>query len=223
MRWTKSDFVKWGGGLSSMIFFGTRGVTSTSDRGEFFCPSCNSNQPFARKRIRRFFTLYFIPLIPLDNLSEYIECQSCEDTFKENVLDYNPEESAAKIDAEYRIAIRRVMALITLADGVVDDAEIENMISINEQVTGQTISAKDMRDEVNAAQHESLSLTDTIAHVEPFLNNHGKELVVKAAYLVAMADGVFQDEEQKLLIEIGAGLNLTSAHLKGILGEMNSH
>jgi tellurite resistance protein len=206
-----------------MIIFGTRGVTMTPERGQFFCPSCNGNQNFSRKRVRRFFTLYFIPLIPLDKLGEYIECQSCKDTFKDEVLNYNPEEEAEKFDAEFRIAVRRVMALMTLADGTVDDTEIESMIHINEQVTGQVMTDDEMRDEVNDALQEGISLTDTIEGVAPYLNNRSKELVVKAAYLVAMADGEFQDEEQQLLMEIGKGLELTPAHLKGILVEMQSH
>ena len=53
-----------------MIIFGTRGVTFTPEKGEFFCPGCCAERSFARKSVRRFFTLYFIPLVPLDKLGE---------------------------------------------------------------------------------------------------------------------------------------------------------
>ena len=50
-----------------MIIFGTRGVTWNGESGEFVCPGCGgTTQQYTRKTIRRFFTLYFIPLIPLD-------------------------------------------------------------------------------------------------------------------------------------------------------------
>ena len=54
---------------------------------EFFCPQCGPGSTFKWRRIRRFFTLYFIPLIPLDKLGEYIECQGCNGTYDIQVLE----------------------------------------------------------------------------------------------------------------------------------------
>ena len=39
-----------------MIIFGTRGVTSTLEKGDFLCPACCSHREYAHKRVRRFFT-----------------------------------------------------------------------------------------------------------------------------------------------------------------------
>ena len=55
------------------IIFGTRGVTSKKDRGQFQCPQCGSGCEYVHKSVRRFFTLYFIPVIPLDHLGEIAE------------------------------------------------------------------------------------------------------------------------------------------------------
>lgn len=63
-----------------MIIWGWRSVTSTASRGEFYCPQCQGYMAYAEKSVRRFFTLYFIPLIPLNSLGEYIECESCKET-----------------------------------------------------------------------------------------------------------------------------------------------
>jgi len=79
-----------------MIIFGMRGITTTPDKGEFFCPGCGKVD-FKLKRVRRFFTLYFIPVIPLNKLGEYVECQKCKDTYNERILDWNPEDDQ-KID-----------------------------------------------------------------------------------------------------------------------------
>lgn len=65
-----------------MIIFGTRGITTTPEKGDFHCPSCDATQKYGLKRVRRFFTLYFIPLIPLNKLGEYVECVTCKDTYK---------------------------------------------------------------------------------------------------------------------------------------------
>ncbi len=69
-----------------MIIFGTRGLTLTGKPHPFFCPHCDTERSYKRKTIRRFFTLYFIPLIPLRTIGEYIECGSCRGTYKPEVL-----------------------------------------------------------------------------------------------------------------------------------------
>jgi predicted RNA-binding Zn-ribbon protein involved in translation (DUF1610 family) len=73
------------------IIWGSRGITSTKDRGEFYCPRCNRDRiEYALKSTRPWFTLYFIPLFPVGGSERYVECQRCGGTFREEVLDYEP-------------------------------------------------------------------------------------------------------------------------------------
>lgn len=72
-----------------MIIFGTTGITSIRQKGSFHCPSCGAGAPFERKGVRRFFTLFFVPLIPLHQVADFIECKRCGGTFKPEVLTWN--------------------------------------------------------------------------------------------------------------------------------------
>lgn len=72
-----------------MIIFGTRGITSVHQRGSFHCPACGAGAPFEKKDVRRWFTLFFIPCIPLHKAAEYLECKRCGGTFKPEVLTWN--------------------------------------------------------------------------------------------------------------------------------------
>ena len=49
------------------------------------------------------------------------------------------------------------------------------------------------------------------------LNESGKEMVIQAAYSVAAADGSFHEEKQRLLGEIGKALEMSKAHLNGVI------
>lgn len=69
-----------------MIIFGSRARHITIGEGQFYCPQCNTKRDYLHKKAKRYFTLYFIPLIPLDELGEYVECQTCKVTFKPEVL-----------------------------------------------------------------------------------------------------------------------------------------
>ncbi len=200
-----------------MIIFGTRGVTTTPDRGHFHCPTCNAEKGYGLKRVRRFFTLYFIPVIPLDKLGEYVECNACRDSYKVAVLDYNPNANAAAIEAEYHIAIKKVMIHILLADGVIDDAEVETVLAIYEKITGQALPKRNLELEIEAVQQNKEELSKYVGNLQGVLNDEGKESVIKAAFYVAMADGEFQQEEQELIAKIASDLGMTKAHLQGVL------
>ncbi len=204
-----------------MIIFGTRGITTTPDRGEFLCPECGGQREYAHRRVRRFFTLYFIPVIPLDKVGEYIECAGCQGTFKEQVLDHQSGPDAAiNVEAEFQQVIKRVMALMTLADGEVDAAEIETMASIFGQLTNRQVAPQVLEDEVTRARTEGRTVADYLRGVSPMLNDHGKEMILRAAYMVAASDGVFHEDEMSLLEESAKALQMTPAHLQGILAEM---
>lgn len=72
--------------MIGLIIFGTKGVTSTVSTGAFDCPGCSASTHYEHKKLRRFFTLYWIPLIPLGTIAEYVECLSCHGQFKLGVL-----------------------------------------------------------------------------------------------------------------------------------------
>jgi hypothetical protein len=73
-----------------IIIWGSRGVTSTKERGEFYCPQCDALEEYALKQIRPFFTLFFIPIFPIGGGERYVECRGCGGTFREEVLEYEP-------------------------------------------------------------------------------------------------------------------------------------
>ena len=203
-----------------MIIFGTRGVTYTAKSGDFHCPKCSSHQPYRQKRVRRFFTLYFIPMIPLDLHGEYVECQRCRGTYRADVLSYDPNAANAEFQAEFHRTIKLVMARMVLADGVVDDSEVEVICDIYNRLTNSDMSEREARREIAEVEHQSDDLATLLSKCAGFLNDEGKEMVVRAAFLIAAADGEFQDEEKELLGTIGGSLGMTSAHFNGVLNSM---
>lgn len=68
------------------IIFGTRVSHHQVGEGQFFCPKCQAPRAYKHKRATRYFTLYFVPLIPLGKLGEFVECQTCGVAFETAVL-----------------------------------------------------------------------------------------------------------------------------------------
>jgi DnaJ-domain-containing protein 1 len=204
-----------------MIIFGAKVVTSTQAKGTFYCPGCDrEGVEYKQQRCRRFVTLYYLPLIPIKTVAEYIECQVCQNTYQPAVLKATAADHRA-FEAEFQLVIKRVMILMLLADGVVADAELEVIRRIYLRLSEIDISIEDLRLEVEAARQ---GVSDVLVYLErnaPILNERGKELVIKSAFLVAAADDQFQDKERQLLADIGKTLDLSNAQVQAILGHLN--
>ena len=206
--------------MLGLIIFGTRGVTYGSEGGQFFCPDCEGKQQYLHRKVRRFFTLYFIPVIPLDMLGEYVECQRCTSTYKLSILDFDPQKTADAEEAEFQKAVRRVLVLMMLADGVIEESEIEAIQTILGKLEDREVTRKEIETEISRAQQESSNIETYCRGMAGYLNDSGREMVVKAAILVAGADGNFDDKERDALASIATALNMSRAHFSGIINDM---
>jgi hypothetical protein len=64
-----------------LIIFGTRMREKELGTGKFYCPNCGRERRYKHKRADKYFALYFIPLLPIESMGEFIECQSCHQKF----------------------------------------------------------------------------------------------------------------------------------------------
>jgi len=199
--------------MLGLIIFGTRGVTSEKTRGEFYCPQCSGRQLYVHKTCRRFFTLYFIPLIPLDLIGEYVECQLCTGTYRPEVLELDPEADAKRHEAEFHKAMRRVLALISLADGHVDETEIATITAILGQLGKREVPRAEIDAELVQARASTVDVIQYCREMKGYLNDNGCELVVQAAVMVASADGHFDDAERAMVGKIAGALQVSRARL----------
>jgi uncharacterized tellurite resistance protein B-like protein len=206
--------------MIALIIYGTRGVESTQKSGQFHCPSCGPGKRYDHKQVRRFFTLYFIPLIPLDLLGEFVECRTCTGTYKKEVLDFDPRADQEAAEAEFRTAMRRVMVDLMMADGVMEEEELKTVAAIYEKIAGKPLSKRRLQEELDRLEKEGAQGTVTfLERMQGTLNQQGKELVLKGALAVASADGMIQDEEQALLVKYARALGVSGGRLRALTAE----
>lgn len=80
-----------------MIIYGTRGRESTIEQGAFNCPRCGMNRTYQHIQVKRWFTLYFIPIFPIGTVGDYVQCDSCSGTFGAEVKSAMPPVAAGYI------------------------------------------------------------------------------------------------------------------------------
>lgn len=203
-----------------MIIFGTRGVNLSKGCGEFYCPECNAARQYKQINVRRFFTLYFIPIIPLDLLGTYVECQRCKGTYKPEVVHYDPakeKQKQEKFQAEYMMAIKNVMLSIMMADGVIETSEVKQLQDIYQKLTNKPIDEETIRREGKQRAQAGVPIKTYVAQIAPMLNLDGKLLIMRAALEIAAADGQFQPEEQQMVTDLGKILEIPKAKVNELV------
>lgn len=78
--------------MIGIILWGSKGREKKVSEGSFFCPGCRSNVTYELHEAARWFTLYFIPLFPLETVGEWLRCKSCGGTFNPSLLRLSREE-----------------------------------------------------------------------------------------------------------------------------------
>ncbi|MDP6446058.1 MAG: zinc ribbon domain-containing protein [Pirellulaceae bacterium] len=157
-----------------MIIFGTRSMNSTMGDGAFHCPRCNANRAYRLIGVRRWFTLYFIPVIPLGYDGRYIECSSCAGTYAEEVLSYDPAASRA----ETLDSIRRVFIMAMLGAGRFTEENIYALRQIYEEISETTITEQQIYIEFDQAKQSGVEPMTYIQNQAADLTTDGKGFII---------------------------------------------
>lgn len=232
--------------MLAFIIFGTRGVRSTIKEGKFLCPQCQEFTHYKHKKVTQFFTLYFIPLIPLGSKGTYVECQQCRNTFIERVLELSQLQSeqprvqeakvVQKIDdavvipeqklvenkpapvefqSEKQKAIKKLLILMILADGKVENSEISAFHRIYKETTGLVVN--DIYKEIEDVKVENKSARQYLKEIAHLLNDEGKKEIIKSGMMIAAADGHIDPTELNMISSFGKALGMSHSEIKDIV------
>ena len=204
-----------------MIIWGWRGVNITGNRGTFFCPSCQAERPYAQKTVRRFFTLYFIPIIPLDKVGELVECSQCRKQYRPEVLSHDPRRAAKALSDAFAVAVKKACIQMALADGRATDEEVKAVRQAMADSRGVEATPAEVQADIDAEQRSPQSIEAYIGPVAGELNDNGKEILIRSVIEVAIADagpdGQVEPQEWEFLQKLAAALKMSPAHLRGIM------
>ncbi|MEO5909346.1 MAG: RDD family protein [Pelobium sp.] len=67
-----------------LFIFGTKSIGKTVQQGNFHCDRCEQTRTYNLKQYRKYFSIFFIPLIPLNRLGDTLECTFCKTEYIPN-------------------------------------------------------------------------------------------------------------------------------------------
>ncbi len=244
--------------MLAIIIFGTRGVRSTLKQGSFYCPQCDCEKDYKHKKVTRFFTLYFIPVIPLGKIGEYVECYSCRNTYIPRIIDMQSQiieiqenntnetnqisspstqigavvaiapATSTPIENEQiikpvsedtkplkNLAIKKILIMMILADGKVENSEIQMFHKVYKESTGEYVV--DIYKEINEVQSENKQPYHYLKEIVNVLNDEGKEAIIKASMMIAASDGDIDISEINMVENFGKALEMKTARVNEII------
>lgn len=194
-----------------LLIFGLAVFFRTVGDGDFHCPNCGGDRPYRRRVARRWFTLFFIPVIPLNRVGEVIECRACRGRFDLAVL---RTPTARQMEAVLPEAMRRA-AIIVLAAG--DPGDARARARAVEAVRGYGATGFDEELLQVALDEAAGDPDDAIARAGAQLTAEAREWFLAQAVRIALADGALGDGERQALHLVANRLGLTPAHAFGVI------
>src|SRR6185312_16552116 len=187
----------------AMIIFGTRTRMSVVERGQFHCPRCGPGQRYERKHAKRWFTLYFIPVFPVGDLGQFVECGLCHGTFKMEVLSLRlPPAVDVNLEAELKRAMLRA-----LLGQVAAHADAAQTLATYRKLTSLPLTDQEL-----ARERTALAQVDAPAYFANFskhLSPSQRERVLQSAIEGAQVSGTLSSHKMEELSRFGALLGLT--------------
>ncbi len=200
-----------------MIFlFGEQVIDKDSEEGQFYCPHCEQVRAFQQIHQKTYFTLFFIPLLPLDSFKDYVECRTCHHSFHPSVKEDRQQKPA------FHYALRRILADI-LRTTAINDAHLTLMAKAYQTVTEQTLAPPEIHACLQAARDDPRDLLDYVRMIGKGLNHQGleKTLFASAQLFTQLAgDAPLPHEYRVMLNQIATELGVGAQGVASILQQL---
>lgn len=194
-----------------LLIWGFKVVFKTLGEGDFHCPACRGDRHYRLRSARRWFTFFFIPIIPLKQIGEVVECTTCSRTFDRAVLDL-PTASESATAVGY--ARRSLLAHMVEVGG---NTSVSRWAAIAAMRDAGQPDYDEAQLDIDRATADWQHTLGWVRHLVGTLSTAGAESMLMAAANVGAADGRLTDQERGVLDDLGAVLGLTPLHVEGIV------
>ena len=193
-----------------MIIYGTTGRNVDVGGGQFHCPTCGMDSTYKHCEVKRYFTLYFIPLIPMGSAGEFVECIGCGGSWSPEILTYDPEAAH-----EETVAVVRRLAALFLLD--VRRCNSTTLKALQEHVSDALdydVEREDIARDVKQAQRAEPDTKQFFKKQSSELSDDGKLLVTALLKKILEAEGPMSDAEANRIIELGKAMGVRAKHVR---------
>jgi hypothetical protein len=191
-------------GFSVFYFMGLIGT------GRFACPNCGGDRDYEHRTARRFFTLFFLPVIPLDKVGEVVRCQTCKVRFDPAVLS---QPTSAQLASALPAGMRAAAAVMIRAGGT-SEAAVGAALSAIRATGAQGYGVAQLQSDVSQSAD---AVVEPLRALAANLTLDARERYLADAARIGLADGPLTPAERDALGWVASTLALTPAHALGVI------
>jgi hypothetical protein len=194
-----------------LIFFGLRVFYRKAGQGTFHCQRCGGDREYRHRVGRRWFTLFFIPIVPINRAGQHVQCAVCGTRYRMDVLCL---PTSVQMQEALPAGTRAAAIAMLRAGGGNSSPARRRAID--------AVKGAGLADYDDAALDADLS--DSAMDLAGPLNRLTRQLAVPATewflaevVRIGLADGMLSDEERQAAREIAARLGMTPAQAHGVI------
>ncbi len=194
-----------------LIIFGFRTFFRTLGQGVFHCRKCGGDRQYRHRAGRRFFTLFFLPVIPLAKAGEHVQCTTCKTRYPMDVLRL---PTAAQMQTALPTGMRAAAAAMLQAGQPGHPAARQRAVAAIQQA-----GAHDYQDrylDADIAQPPQ-ARREALGQVAQQLTPDGREWFLAETVRIGMADGPLTGAERHAADIVAAELGMTQAQAIGVV------
>jgi tellurite resistance protein len=194
-----------------LLIFGLSVFFRTVGQGDFHCPSCGGDRHYRQRFARRWFTLFFIPVIPLNRVGEVVECATCRTRYAPEVLRMpTAQQMAAALPTAVRAAAAAVLAAGDPASSAARARAVEAVRGYGFAAFDDAMLSADLAGPQDGAG-------EVIAQAGAQLTTEAREWFLAQVVRIALADGAIENGERQALHMVAGRLGMTPAHAVGVI------
>ena len=186
-----------------MIIWGykTRMSKNGDDVLKNSCPGCKGDLELTD--LKKWFTLYFIPIFPFQHIDTFYKCEKCEQTYKQEIKEMLKKNKPSKeiIDEskkQFAIILTACMTHMAKADGTIGKTEKEEIDNIAKQLPQFKTELKKVFDKVKDAKSDTYVM-NLLKEATKTLTADGIMMVMGNVARVLLADGKIDKKEEALM------------------------
>jgi hypothetical protein len=196
------------------LIFGLRAYFRTIGQGTFHCQRCGGDRGYRERTGRRWFHLFFIPLIPLFSVGEHVRCTTCRTAYRVEVL-------AMPTAAQMQVALpagMRAAAIVMLSVG--DPSSLAARRRSIEAIKGAGLADYDdaaLDADLASSAGPDWEMARALNRLALQLAVQAREWFLADIVRIGLADGLLSEDERHVARQIAASLGMTVAQAYGVI------
>jgi hypothetical protein len=205
----------WQGG-GELVFIGLGFHFRITGRGTLHCQRCGGDRPYRTCAGRRWLHLCFLPVIPLDKITEHVQCTSCDTRYRMEILTL---PTTAEMRTVLPAATRAAAAAMLHAGD--PDSCLARASAIDAVRAAGAGSYGEPELTVDVAAWEDVAATADLAVQMASLARQlmmpAHEWFLAGIVRIGLSDGQLSIEERGAARQVAAYLGMTPAQAHGVI------